>query len=78
MQDPLFHKGEHDSMVCVYTYREAGLEYVIPQLFLPGKKSGLFQRVAFFFPWCFECTSVVCEVSAEKPSGDLTGLPYAG
>lgn len=37
MQDPLFHKGEHDSMVCVYIYHEAGLEYVIPQLFLTGK-----------------------------------------
>lgn len=36
-QDPLFHKGEHDSMVCVYTHREAGLEYVIPQLCLPGR-----------------------------------------
>lgn len=73
-QYPLFHKGEHNSMVCVHTHREAGLRYVIPQLCLPGRHLH-FQRVAFFFPWCFECTSVACEVSAEKPNGDLTGVP---
>lgn len=71
MQDPLFHKGEHDSMVCVYTYREAGLEHVIPQLFCLGTLlSPSFSKSGLFLPWCFECTSVVCEVSAEKPSGD--------
>ena len=36
-QDPLFHKGEHGSMMCVYMHCEAGLEYVIPQLCLPGR-----------------------------------------
>ena len=34
---PFFIKVNKDSMMCVYMHCEAGLEYVIPQLCLPGR-----------------------------------------